>query len=284
MRKNGTMMKSSFSSLPKELHAVIFKKLYGKSISKAMCVSSHIWRDIILNTTIPKMPQPYLLTTCLSPHPFVDLGRLFLWCSSVMHCQVSPKEMIDSCNGLLLFCHKGGETENLRHGAYHYYVINHVTKQCFAVLKPTRTTSEGYSYAALAYDPSESWFFKIMRFLDCHHVSIFSSRSGHWDTLTLNLPQEVAKARWVKKTVYSNGAIYRLSRSGHLMKFMVDRQTTIDEQAITLPLPPASLLKRCHWDINVMHGKLLFSMSLGVYFFVFELLKMMKGVLSPTIG
>jgi hypothetical protein len=56
--------------------------------------------------------------------------------------------------------------------------MNHVTKQCAAILNSTGQTSGGYSYVASAYDSVKSWFFKIMRFQGHRHVNIFSSMTG----------------------------------------------------------------------------------------------------------
>jgi hypothetical protein len=189
---------------------------------------------------------------------------------------VGPKELIDTCNGLLLFCHNKGRAQNLKHGIYHYYVLNHATKQCVAVSKPVGQTSGGYSYATLVYDPTESWYFKIMRFQGRKNVNIFSSENGDWTTLTLNLPEYIIKSSWIKKSIYLNGSVYRLSCSGHLIKIRVDPQQNVSEQAEIISLPPESLLSlldNCHWELSVKGGKLLFVMSRGINFRVYELVE-----------
>ncbi|KAI5420717.1 hypothetical protein KIW84_044510 [Lathyrus oleraceus] len=171
--------KSLFNNLPIILQTEIFRKLYMKEKSNAMCVS-HSWRNLILTTTLPtKNPLDPLTEAVISPSPYMDIEQLFNWCSLVMGCRIGPKNLIDTCNGLLLFCHKDGQADNIVHGVYHYYVMNPVTKQCVAVPKPVPKpvgqTSGGYSYAALAYDNEESWFFKIVRFQGHRHINIFSS-------------------------------------------------------------------------------------------------------------
>lgn len=77
-----------------------------------------------------------------------------------------------------LFYHNYGRAQNLTHGVYHYYVMNHVTKQCVAVSKPTGQISRGYSYATLVYDPTKSRFFQIVNFQGLRHVNVFSSKNG----------------------------------------------------------------------------------------------------------
>jgi hypothetical protein len=95
-----------------------------------------------------------------------------------MCCRVGPHKLIDTCNGLLLFYHNYGRAQNITHGVYHYYVMNHVTKQCVAVSTPTGQISRGYSYATLVYDPTKSRFFQVVHFQGHHHVSVFSSENG----------------------------------------------------------------------------------------------------------
>ncbi|XP_004516536.3 uncharacterized protein [Cicer arietinum] len=269
-----------FNKIPIDLQTKIFDKLCVKDQSNAMCVS-RLWHDTILSTTIPnKHPQQSLVTTSLFPTPFVNLEQLFHWCSQVMCCRVIPQNLIDSCNGLLLFCHNNGKAKNLTHGVYHYYVLNHVTKQCVAVLKPTGQITKGYSYATLVYDPAESWFFQIVRFQGCRRVNVFSSDNGVWHTIDIRLPEHINESNWIKKTVYLNRSIYRLSRSGHLVKIKVDIQENILEQVEVITLP-SDCLDNCHWEISVKGEKLLFVMSRGVKFVVCELVECVtRGVTS----
>ncbi|GAU16427.1 hypothetical protein TSUD_117760 [Trifolium subterraneum] len=268
--------KSYFTILPIDLKSNIFSKLSLKDQSNAMCVSPQ-WRNLILNTTLPK-------TTLVTAHdlsnPFIDLERLFNWCSLVMHCNTSPKNLIDTCNGLLLFCHNKGEALNIARDVYYYYVMNPFTKQCMAIMKSTGQTSGGYSYAALAYDPSESWFFKIVRFQGNRHVNVFSSMTGLWTTLTICLPPHINESKWVKNTVYLKGSIYRLSCSGHLVRIKVDPQENISKQAEVITLHPNCLLNDCQWQICSQNNKLLLVLSRAMHFNVFELIECVTNNVS----
>lgn len=286
VRKKRTMgirkPKSLFNHLPTELQTKIFGGLCVRDQSKAMCVS-HSWRNRILTTTLPKEHplQPLVIASSVL-HPFTNLEHLFNWCSLVMGCIVRPQNILDSCNGLLLFCHKDGQTRNIVRGVYYYYVLNPITKQCVAILKHSQL-SEGYSYAALAYDPSESWFFKIVLFHGHYHITIFSSMTGLWTTLSICFPQYINESYWDRKSVYLKGSIYCLSFSRHLLKIKVDPQEKILNQAEVITLHPDCLFDNCQREISVKDGKILLVSSRGVNFVCFELVECVTmGVSSYT--
>jgi hypothetical protein len=107
-----------------------------------------------------------------------------------------------------------------------------------AIPMPVGQNLEGYSYAAVVYDPNESWFFKIVYFFGRRHISVFSSENGVWTTLTLYLPEDIIASSWIQKSVYLNGSIYLLSRLGHLAKIRVDLQENVSGQAEPISLTP----------------------------------------------
>jgi len=267
--------------LPKELQSNIFDRLSVQDQSKAMCVS-HSWRDLILYSILPKDESQQSLAS-LFPIESLDLKlqQLFNWCSRVMRCRVGPNKLIGTCNGLLLFYHSNGRAQNITHGVYHYYVMNQVTKQCVAVSKPTGQISRGYSYATLVYDPTKSRFFQIVHFQGHRHVSVFSSENGIWTTQTLTLPKYIIASSWTKKCVYFNGSLYRLSRSGHLVKIKVDLQENVLEQTEAIALPSDCLSFNCQWELSVKGDKLLLVGSKGLNFAVYELVECVSsGVAS----
>ncbi|KAI5411046.1 hypothetical protein KIW84_056264 [Lathyrus oleraceus] len=246
--------KSLFNNLPRVLQTEIFDKLCVKEQSNVMCVS-HSWRNLILTTTLPLMDAHF------PPDSYLNLEQLFNWCSLVIGCRVMPKHLIDMCNGLFLFCCKDGRADNIVPGVYHYFVLNPVTKQCVAVLKPVGQKSGGYSYAALAYDHEESWFFKIIRFQGHRHINIFSSKTGIWTTLTICFPEYINESYWVKKCVYLKGSIYRLSYSGHLLRIKVDPQENVSKQAEVIKLHPDCLFDDSQWKISLKDNKILLVLS-----------------------
>ncbi|RDX84848.1 hypothetical protein CR513_34037, partial [Mucuna pruriens] len=294
-------MDNMFNMLPIDLHINIMKRLRDNELSIAMCVSK-TWRNLILYSCIRsrssltlrylslfdrmiKEESDKITPTWLSnlvdniiPYPFSGINHLLKWCSKMMHCKVKSKHLIGSCNGLLLFCHKEGQVGNLTYGSYHYYVINPITKQNVAVLKPG-PCSAPYSYAALVYEPSESWFFKIVRFQGFRHVNVFSSESGCWTNLSLQLPEKENEASWGKKWVYSKGAIYWLSTSRHMIKLHVDPQESMEKQAVAIKLP----LVLCdsddyQMDISLEGGEVVFVAFVGEYLRILELKEDFDGI------
>ncbi|CAK8564867.1 unnamed protein product [Lathyrus sativus] len=275
--------KSLFNNLPIVLQTKIFGKLYMKEKSNVMCVS-HSWRNLILTTTLPKenLLDP-LMEASISSNPYIDLEQLFNWCSLVMSCRIRPKNLIDTCNGLFLFCRKDGQANNIIHGVYHYFVMNPITKQCVAIPKPVGQISGGYSYAALAYDHIESWFFKIIRFQGHRHINIFSSMTGIWTTLTIYFPEYINESYWIKKSIYLKGSIYRLSSSGHLLRIKVDPQENASKQVEVIKLHPDCLFDNSQLQICLKDDKILLFLSRSAKFMCFELVECVtKGVSTYT--
>ncbi|CAK8564868.1 unnamed protein product [Lathyrus sativus] len=275
--------KSLFNSLPIVLQTKIFGKLYMKEKSNAMCVS-HSWRNLILTTTLPKEnPLDPLMEACISSNPYMDLKQLFNWCSLVMGYRIRPKNLIDTCNGLFLFCRKDCQANNIIHGVYHYFVMNPITKQCVAIPKPVGQIFGGYSYAALAYDYKESWFFKVIRFQGHRHINIFSSMTGIWTTLTIYFPEYINKSYWTKTSVYLKGSIYRLSSSGHLLRIKVDPQENASKQAEVIKLHSDCLFDNSQLKICLKDDKIILVLSRSAKFMCFELVEsVIKGVNTYT--
>jgi hypothetical protein len=135
-----------------------------------------------------------------------------------------------------------------------------------------------YSYATLIYDPKESWFFKIMWFKGRRSVDVFSSETGEWSTLTLCLPEYITLACLTKQCVYLNGCVYRLSRSGHLVKIKVDLHENVSKQAEIITLASDCVFANCQCALSLKGGKLLIVAARGVNFMVYELVE------SVTMG
>ena len=56
-------------------------------------------------------------------------------------------------------------------------------------------------------------------------LDIFNSKSRDWVTLTCQLEDHVVKACREKRTAYFEGVLYRLSSSGHLIRFVVHQES-----------------------------------------------------------
>lgn len=275
---------SFFNKLPTEIQSNIFDKLPSKEQSISMCVS-HQWRNIILHTTLPndRLLQPFVTAHNFLPNPYRELENIFHQCSLVMHCEITPKKLLDTCNGLYLFCHNNGKASNIIPDVYYYYVMNSKTKQCVAVQKSIGQKSGSYSYAALAYHPKESRFFKIVRFQGYRHINIFSSKTGLWTTLTINLPQHINKSKWVQKSIYIKGSIYRLSESGHLIRIKVDPQENVSKQAEVIPLHSDCLLDGCRWEISSKEDQLMLVLCKGENFWLYQLIECVTNNSSSYI-
>ena len=101
----------------------------------------------------------------------------------------------------------------------HYVVLNPLTKQFHIMAKPNNPKRRDNFYAALAYDPSKSCHYKTVHFQGFNELDIFNSKSRDWVTLTYQLEDHVVKACWEKRTAFFEGVLYRLSSSGHLIRF-----------------------------------------------------------------
>jgi hypothetical protein len=104
---------------------------------------------------------------------------------------------MDICNGLLLFCHHNVEFAKIMCGVKRYYVMNPLTKQYVAVLKPTRQISCGYSYVALEYVLVKFWFFKIVHFEGYWHVNVFLFFGLFWPVID----EKILTWRWPWKRI-----------------------------------------------------------------------------------
>ena len=84
-------------------------------------------------------------------------------------------------------------------------------------------------------------------------LDIFNSKSRDWVTLICQLEDHVVKACWEKRTAYFEGVLYRLSSSGHLIRFFVP-QESFQVQAIELPkfVTPKEIINRLDKEQKVL--------------------------------
>lgn len=248
----------SFDDLPDDIAIDILCRLPTKQLPKLASVSKS-WFRLITAYCFPKSMTssdhdhqlPYLgllfRVETASQHARVtfcntDSMRVHCFgsaqipnsCSKTLPFNVSAKSFVDCCNGLLLFCRRSSTADRL----YHYYVLNSLTKQLVTVPKPGRTSLN--AYAALAYDPSESSYFKLVRFQGLRCLNVYRSETKTWRSFKFQLQNDVVKAKWSEQSIYYKGAIYRLSMSGHLIRFVVDdleeaMDVNVRARAIDLP-------------------------------------------------
>ncbi|KAI4323768.1 hypothetical protein L6164_023349 [Bauhinia variegata] len=276
----------SFEIFPENVKIEIFRRLPLEDLSRVMWISKPCYH-LVLSSLLPKIVAPFrrrfdtlllqleideirsaitprVMTVFAGPNDahYNDLLRQLDWCYKVMQCRNidGGEKLVDYCNGLFLFCHKGGNPETLFPRLYYYYVINPVTKQCLAVTKPD-AGRDIYTNAALAYHPSESSFFSIVQYRGTDAIKVFSSKIGEWVSLEFQLPQHVTRATWEMKSVYCQGAVFRLSDSGHLLKFLVDYHEYNEDQAKAIELPEECQVLNANLCVGVRDQQIIVALS-----------------------
>ncbi|KAL3643391.1 hypothetical protein CASFOL_014206 [Castilleja foliolosa] len=146
-----------------------------------------------------------------------------------------PDDLIASCNGLLLFV----DIDSSR-----YYVSNPLTRQCVSI-PPPPWTQKSRLYAALAFDPSKSSHYKVVRFAwpttqPDMVLDIYSSADKSWSSHSLQLDPRITTRNMIRPATYFDGAFFRLSVTWHVVRFDVRDQVSVG--VIQLP----SSYKECN--------------------------------------
>ncbi|OMO94875.1 hypothetical protein CCACVL1_05744 [Corchorus capsularis] len=257
----------TFDDLPTELKVDILCRLSGKELVRLTCVS-HSWQDFITVSCFPTMaalsysgsihvrkesskPYRHEIFCYMLKHQSLNVdksfGYVFLRTMEETHqySDIRLAKLMASCNGLVLICrgdcHYPRQSRNTdgkveRPKILHdYYVINPRTDQFVKVPKPSPSVC---CYAALAFHPGESRYFKIVRFQQgLKRLNVFNSETGDWANSSFKLEKDVTKAKWVEQSAYLQGAIYRLSKSGHMLRFTVDKVVNKKYMARAIDIP-----------------------------------------------
>ncbi|OMO98183.1 hypothetical protein COLO4_14085 [Corchorus olitorius] len=280
--------KTSFEELADDSKIDVFRRLDIKDRGKLKCVSK-TWRILIAASCFPTYAgllykREHLKKPLgqISKIPFDNSTRRLGFYTTFSLNSVGlgfelTRELQESCNGLLLLCHSHYETIPVfadshdspkRKTIYTYYVVNPLTKQFLKIAKPKRN-SASYKYAALAYHPAESSHFKIVRFR-VNHLDIYSSQTQKWGSFRIQLKENVLKAKWVKQSVYFQGSIYRLSMSGHVLRFF-DKNPCWVVQEIEIP-QTAKIVNEAAC-IGLSNGQIKFASNDGLDLKIWELNK-----------
>ncbi|CAA2990165.1 F-box At5g07610-like [Olea europaea subsp. europaea] len=125
-----------------------------------------------------------------------------------------PDDLLDCCNGLLLFIDSNSSD---------YYVSNPLTKQYVLIPRPP-WSQQGYVNAALAFDPSKSTCYRVVRFERITmerslvlHVYSSGNRSWSRHSVEQDHPCDVSRS-WLRPSTYFDGLLFRLSLSWHLIQ------------------------------------------------------------------
>lgn len=205
---------------------------------------SKLWCTLISNFCIPKTissssmygmlfnsgPNP--ATGIKGPWSFACLNGVKPNTSLVASCLGStlpfspfPSDFLDCCNGMLLFFDRS---------SMHYYVCNPSTQQYVRIPNSLPQNMVPQS-GTLIFDPH----YKVVHIVHppshALAINIFSPATHKWDIHQLSLESSIALSRWVSRSIFFDGSVYRLSLSRHLLQFGV-RQ--IGCRAIKLPTIP----------------------------------------------
>ncbi|XP_062102827.1 uncharacterized protein LOC133812991 [Humulus lupulus] len=248
-----------FENLPEELKIDILCRLPTKKAATLALVSKS-WLWLITTKVLPKTnPKlPFIGVVLIGSHDsrpnttmlietFEDSESASVLPDNIERVRHYPFSLITSrkivmncCNGLLLFsrCNESKRTYN-----YSYIVFNPLTNQWvdfdYVVNKPS-VAAKSTMYAALAYNPSESTFYRVVQFQGFRCLDVYYSETRTWKKLRYRLPNRVStyKSKWLKQTVFFQGALHRLSTSGHLLRFVIDKEaSSIKDQAQAIDLP-----------------------------------------------
>lgn len=239
----------SFDDLSDDLKIEILCKFPAKLLAKLTCVCKS-WQFLIINFCFPKMASKLAYTgyvscvrRCINFKDVLIDEKLIAWWKTIER-TLNERDLLDSCNGLVLGFYATArypQSQSSSRRLCRYYVLNILTQQFDTITKQPHPRTSRYKYAALAYDPSKSCHYKIVYFQGFSALNIYNSKTGVWISLKYQhqLEHHVRKANWEKRSVYFDGALYRLSMSGHLIKFIVDQEITasarVKVESIDLP-------------------------------------------------
>ncbi|PON39735.1 F-box domain containing protein [Trema orientale] len=151
---------------------------------------------------------------------------------------------IDCCNGLLLLFDSNYDI---------YYVWNPFTRQRGDIPKPPNSQSPSNIYcAALAFDPAESSFYRVILIGcttnysesesdhdDFYLIDIFSSETWEWNRSRLKLDPffiRDSKSKFTVPRVYLRGVLYRMASSRKVSRIEIN--STLPNHRSPIELPP----------------------------------------------
>ncbi|EEF51585.1 conserved hypothetical protein [Ricinus communis] len=229
-----------------DLMLEIVLKLPMRSLARFKCVSK-TWHSRIQDFCIPKLLQSLQLQVSSIGREhhvhYIDNTRVLYSCSLFLPRPILACHLLDCCNGLLLLwvCDK------------EYVVCNPVTKQYVSLklLVPRNQVTGLLINAALAFDPSISPHYKVVLFDSRNNrLLVFSSKSWSWNPLKYELQDVLSILRWDKESIYFCGAIYKLSKSGHVVKFSIDEEKVASDRVRAIKLPKYAPEMRCYGVSN----------------------------------
>ncbi|KAL2482207.1 putative F-box protein [Forsythia ovata] len=163
--------------------------------------------------------------------------------------------MLDCCNGLFLLASR---SSNL----IQYYVTNPTTSECITI--PVNPLHGNFEYASLAFDPTVTLHYKIIRFARINPsliLDVLPSETGDWACHTIALEPMLDLGLWIQTSVYLNGVLYRLSVAKYLvcinLKLKEHTKTNVILKARAIELPHKDKFDRSG-SIGTSRGALLY--------------------------
>ncbi|OMO65091.1 hypothetical protein COLO4_31567 [Corchorus olitorius] len=295
-----------WSKLCDNLVVEILCRLPPKNLITSKCVSK-LWNRLITDVCVPNFSK----TAALGGFFFLVEERLVIRDQFFLHYVSSDgqclsanktvvkslsallpfkfnfKNLIHSCNGLLLFV-------NFVTGSIpQYYVCNPLTKQCIEIprnIERERLASdcgeELQSFAALAFEPWKSCHYKVVSFNNWRNYclkktvnfDVFSSDTGGWVSHTMPLDAPTHELGWIRYAVYLNGVVYRISCEKYLLQFDINKLN-----ARATELPKRDAINTCGF-IGVSGNHLHFSSRVDPTLFVWFLEDHSRWVLKHSIS
>lgn len=142
------------------------------------------------------------------------------------------REILDCCNGLLLF--RDSNLGNSSLTTPPCYVIGNPTTGEFVKI-PGEIIDTNFASGALAYDPSESLHYKVVMIIagQSNMLKIFSSDTLRWTKSYFNLENTGTLEVQSYQSIYSGGILYKLSTSGQLIRIFTETNIV---QSVDLPM------------------------------------------------
>ncbi|KAL5707996.1 hypothetical protein ACHQM5_018838 [Ranunculus cassubicifolius] len=211
---------TSISNVDDDTLSEILIRLPIKHMVSCKLVSK-LWFKLISSLCIPRIQTSNLYGqwnfACLNDTPNLSLIDSCI-ASNYPFSPSLPEDFIDCCNGFLLFF-----------DAYlmRYCIFNPSTQQHVSFTTSSSNKEEA-QFAALIYDKR----YEVVYISHSGFMNIFSFTYGKWEVHKIVLDSIVASSGWSPRSVFFQGSVYRLSLSGHLLKFDV---RDISCRAIELP-------------------------------------------------
>ncbi|KAL2464949.1 F-box protein [Abeliophyllum distichum] len=263
---------SDWSNLPDELKVDILCRMPDKNLIRLKCVCKS-WYFFISNSCAPRFSSPspsavfcgliYLrrslqsgkTSLTLSPQA-TSLGDVANQLSrNLTAFEHNPEDILDCCNGLFLLASRSSNPTQ-------YYVTNPTISECITI--PVNPLHGNFEYASLAFDPTVTLHYKIIRFSRINpslNLDVFSSETGDWACHAIALEPMLDLGRWNQTSVYLNGVLYRLSVAKYMvcinLKLKEHIKTNVNLKAQTIELPQKDKFDRSG-SIGTSRGALLY--------------------------